>query len=217
MRERYGRLPRWAQWTIPIVVVLVIVSLATSSSSKKNSGSTTATSSARATRTTRQAKAAPTRTTTSTASVRTTKLGWPTGKPEPTLKTHAQVVSAGDAICRSVTKQIRPLIARLQGLKEEAQAPIQQEAPPLLIKLGKDLFTASVDLQNLPLRPTDKPHVERLAEAIGATGENYNEEAAAITTGDAETVKKDERAIPRTAAMITHFAQSYGFGVCAGL
>jgi hypothetical protein len=40
MRKRYGRLPRWAQWTIPAVVALAIIGAATSSPSKKHAGST---------------------------------------------------------------------------------------------------------------------------------------------------------------------------------
>ncbi|HEY7962445.1 MAG TPA: hypothetical protein VID29_11025 [Solirubrobacteraceae bacterium] len=195
----YRRLPRWAQWTIPILLVLLVVGAA-ASGSKKNASVTAA----RPTHTT-QTQPASHKTTTS--------LGWPTSK-EPTLTTHAQVVAAGDAICSSMNRRIKPLLARLNGLKEEAQAPIQQEAPPLLTKIGKDLFNASIDLQDLPLTASEKPPVERLSEAVGATGSSYNEESAALQTGDAETIKTDEREVPRTWAMAVRFAQKYGFHVC---
>lgn len=40
MAKRYGRLPRWAQWTIPVAVALAIIGAATSSSKKSGAGST---------------------------------------------------------------------------------------------------------------------------------------------------------------------------------
>jgi uncharacterized coiled-coil protein SlyX len=192
--------------TIPIVLVLVIAGATGCSSSTKNgAGTTTAHSSA------------PAATATQHANETTTKpapaLGW-TAKHEPTLTTRAQVIAAGDTICRSMDKRLKPLLARLQGLKEEAQAPIQQEAPPLLTKIGKDLFAASIDLKDLPLTASEKPPVERLAEAIGATGESYNEESAALQAGDPETIKTDEREVPRTWTMAERFAHAYGFSVC---
>jgi hypothetical protein len=182
------------------VVVVVIAAGAAGCSS-----TSTATSSSHATQTSQRPKTATATTPSS--------LGW-TVKSEPTLTTHARVVAAGDAVCRSMNAAVRPLLARLQGLKEEAQAPIQQEAPPLLTKIGKDLFNASIDLKDLPLTAREKPPVERLAEAIGATGESYNEESAALQTGDPETIKTDEREVPRTWTMAERFAHRYGFRVC---
>jgi hypothetical protein len=127
---------------------------------------------------------------------------------------HAQAVAAVDAVCRSVSRQIKQPGARMEALKEEAQAPVQREAPPLLVKIGKALFSSSLDLQDLPVPAADKPHVERLAEAIGATGTTYEEEGDAITAEDAATAKTDEHEIERTARMIDGFAARYGFSAC---
>jgi hypothetical protein len=212
MLNSYRKLPRWAQWTIPVVLVLAVVAAASSSSSKKGSESA-ATSSARTA--TQQAKTASTGKTTTPVRVKTTKLGWPAGKPEQTLTTKGQVLAAGEAVCRSLVTQIKPSIARLTKLKEEAQAPVEVEAPPLLNKAGKNMETASLNLQNLPVATREKSTVnwqlvERLAEAIGATGSFYIGEAAAIQARDAETAKKEEHEIQRTAAMADHFGREYG-------
>lgn len=190
----YGRLPRWAQWAIPVVVILAIIGAASSSSSKK-----------------RPSPAA--RTPTNTQASKTTTLGWTT-RPERTLKTHAQTVAAGDAICRAMNRQLAPLFKRLQGLKEEAEAPIQQEAPPLLTKAGKALATASVELRDLPAPASAKPPLERLAEALNATGTTYTEESAAVATDDAQTVKADEHTLAHTAAMAHDLANRYGLHDC---
>lgn len=192
----YRRLPRWAQWTIPVVVILAIVGAASGSSSSK--------------KTTPPVATIPTHGRTST----TTALGWRT-KREGALDTQAQVIATGDAICRAMNGRLAPLFKRFQALKEEAEAPIQQELPPLLTKAGKAITTASGELRNLPAPTSSIPKLERLAEALNATGATYIEESAAVATGDAQTVKADEHAIVHTAAMAHDFAARYGLHDCS--
>jgi hypothetical protein len=192
----YRRLPRWAQWTIPVVVVLAIVGAASSSSSKKTPPPAVA------------------KTPTHARASTTTALGWRT-KRKGALDTQAQVVAAGDAICRAMNGRLAPLFKRFQALKEEAEAPIQQELPPLLTKAGKALAAASGELRNLPAPTNSMPKLERLAEALNATGATYIEESAAVATGDAQTVKADEHAIVHTAAMAHDFAARYGLHDCS--
>jgi len=86
------------------------------------------------------------------------------------LDTQAQVVAAGDAICRTMNGRLAPLFKRFQALKEEAEAPIQRELPPLLTKAGKALAVASSELRNLPAPTSSIPKLERLAEALNARG-----------------------------------------------
>jgi len=192
----YRRLPRWAQWTIPVVVVLAIIGAAGSSSSKKTS------------------PAAEAKTPTHARARTTTALGW-TIKRERRLDTQAQVIAAGNAICRAMNGRLAPLFKRFQALKEEAEAPIQQELPPLLTKAGKALATASGELRDLPAPTSSIPMLERLAEALNATGATYIEESAALSTGDMQTVKADEHAIVHTAAMAHGFAARYGLHDCS--
>jgi hypothetical protein len=197
----YRRLPRWAQWTIPVVVVIVIASAASSSSSKK--GSATAKSS------------------TAQASTRSAnkKSGWAgaeaRGAREGPIR--AKYIAQADATCTRLQKQYgkreTELTTRLDTLnieslegKEEATRTIEALALISHIRTGQ--------FQALVPPPADKAEISKIVT-------NRNEETAhlklaveAVATGDSKTAREALELVKSDNEEYAGMVQRYGFKTC---
>jgi hypothetical protein len=143
----YRRLPRWAQWTIPIVLVLLIISAASSSSSKSGQG--------------HEAKSVAKQ----AGKLRQHASGWPKADGGDSAKAASGVRygTSVDAVCARLQKQYgkreAELAAKLDALNIAESLQDRQEAIQMIDVLTVITSTRTGRLQALSPPDADKSEV----------------------------------------------------------
>ena len=197
----YRRLPRWAQWTIPVVVVLVIAGAASSSSSKKGSGTAAKSSTAQANK-----RAA-------------SKSGWAQaearGAKEGPIR--AKYIDQADATCTRLQKQYgkreTELTTKLDTLNIESLEG-KEEATRAIGALALMSHIRTEQFQALVPPPADRAEIAKIIA-------NRKEEAAhlklvveAVATGTSKTAREALEFVKSDNEEYAGMMQSYGFKTC---
>jgi hypothetical protein len=192
MRKRYGRLPRWAQWTIPVIVALGIVGAATSSN-KKSAASP-------------QAPAA--RTSTATTSTETASQK---------ARAKGLYIAQVDASCARLQtqygKQEAEQAARLEKANVESLEG-KDEAIKAVEALSVTAQARTTQFQSLTPPPADRTEVSKILANRKEEVAHLKVATEALTTASPKTAREALEIVKSDNEEYAGMVQGYGFRTC---
>jgi hypothetical protein len=195
----YRRLPRWAQWAIPIVVVVVIVSAVSSSSNKNGVGS------AGGSATTQTSKA--------------TSSGWARAKARGAKEApiRARYIAQTDATCtrlqRQYGKQEVELAARLGTLNIESLQG-KEEATRAVELLAVISRTRTAQFQAVAPPPADRAEIAKVVANRKEQEGHLKLASEAIATGNTTTTREALELVKNDNEEYAAMVHIYGFKAC---
>jgi hypothetical protein len=197
--SKYRKLPRWAQWAIPIVVVLVIVSAALPSSSKKGSVSA-------ANSTAQQSKG---------VAGKSGLTQMDTDVKEARAKT--KYIARVDASCIRLQKQYgkreTELATRLGALSVETLEG-KEEATKTVDVLAFISRTRAEQFQALTPPPADKAEISKIVANRKEEVDNLNQVTEFVAAGNSNAAREALELVKSDNEEYDGMVQGYGFMAC---
>lgn len=197
----YRRLPRWAQWTIPVVVVLLVIGAASSSSNKKGTGSATGSS------TTQASKPAGHRSGWAQAEAR--------GAKEAPAR--ARYIAQTDATCTRLQRQYGEQEAeqagKLGALNIESLQG-KEEATRAVAVLALISHTRTGQFQAVPPPPADKAEIAKVIANRKEEEGHLKLATEAIATGDTKAAREALELVKSDNEEYAGMVHTYGFKTC---